>query len=370
MLWLRYIDDVLLIWLGTQKDFFDFINILNNNDINLKVTAEIQRESINFLDIRVYRGINHNIHTTVYRKETATNSLLHANSLHPQSTIRGIPTGQYLRVRRLCNTITDFKVEAKKLYDRFKARGYSHNSLKRAYKKALASDRNALLVPKKLTSIINNEEKNNNQVRIIGDYSTEHDAITRIITKHWHILEQDDVLKQYVGERPTITFRRSRNLRDHLVHSHLTTTTKSSWLAQRTIGCYKCGNCLACPYIEKTLSVKGRMDIEEYKLSHFMNCKTTSVVYIMRCPCPKLYVGKTCREFRRRILEHIGDVRNKRNTSVAVHINEKHGGKANTMKFFAVEHFQHTTRIGDIDKKLLQCEAKWIYWLNSRAPMV
>ncbi|OCT71958.1 hypothetical protein XELAEV_18034936mg [Xenopus laevis] len=81
---------------------------------------------------------------------------------------------------------------------------------------------------------------------------------------------------------------------------------KSTWLSDRTKGCYKCGKCLVCPFIEKNTSV-SRMDINEYKLMHFRNCKTSGVVYFMRCGCDKRYVGKTRREFRRRILEHVGD---------------------------------------------------------------
>ncbi|OCT80880.1 hypothetical protein XELAEV_18027692mg [Xenopus laevis] len=255
----------------------------------------------------------------------------------------------------------DFKIEAKKLYDRFRARGYSHNCLKRAYHKALTSSRTTLLLPKNQQK--RHKQKSNNIIRIIGDYSTEHNQISNILNKHWHILEQDKVLKEVIGARPVITFRRSKNLRDRLRHSHFSTTTKSTWLSELTKGCYKCGNCVACPFIEKTTSVRGRSDIEEFKLRHFMNYPC-----IMRCICNKLYVGKTQRQFRRRILQHVGDVRNKRNTSVAIHVNELHGGNVNTMKFFAVEHFQPTTRVGDIDTKLLQCEAKWIYWLNSRSP--
>ncbi|OCT72009.1 hypothetical protein XELAEV_18034990mg [Xenopus laevis] len=101
---------------------------------------------------------------------------------------------------------------------------------------------------------------------------------------------------------------------------------------------------------------------------HFINCKTVEAIYIMKCQCGKEYVGKTQREFWRRILEHVGDVRHKRNTSVANHINELHNGNMKVMKFTAVEHIKSTTRIGGIAKKLLQSEAKWIYWQNNKSP--
>ncbi|OCT63445.1 hypothetical protein XELAEV_18044541mg [Xenopus laevis] len=182
------------------------------------------------------------------------------------------------------------------------------------------------------------------------------------------ILEQDKDLSSVIGTKPTITFRRSKNLRDQLVHSHLNNKGKPTWLENKTKGCHKCGSCLACPYIEKALAYVGREDKPIYTLEHFMNCKTSGVIYVMTCQCGKRYVGKTKREFRRRILEHVGDVKHKRNTSLARHINETHNGCLEMLKFTAVDRIEPTLRVGDIDRKLLQREAQWIYWLNTRAP--
>ncbi|OCT97277.1 hypothetical protein XELAEV_18009502mg [Xenopus laevis] len=218
------------------------------------------------------------------------------------------------------------------------------------------------------TLVGHNEQKDTKQIRLIGEFSREHKDITQILSKHWHILEQDRDLKQILGDRPLITFRRSRNLRDQLTHSHFQAPNKSTWLMNRIKGCYKFGKCLAYPFILKTTCVTGRMDIAEFKIAYFINCKTAGVVYIMKCACGKNYVGKTRRELKRRILEHVGDVKNKRNTSVATHINEIHDGDTGVVKFFRVEHFFPTTRVGDIDRKLLQCEVKRIYWLNSKGP--
>ncbi|OCT65353.1 hypothetical protein XELAEV_18041592mg [Xenopus laevis] len=231
-------------------------------------TLEISYEAVNFLDIHIYQDKENNLQTSVYRKNTATNNLLHANSQHPSYLIKGIPTGQYLRVRRLCSTLGNFKIEVKKLYDRFKQRGYSHNCLKRAYKRALESDRN-------------------------------------------------EDLKEVIGNCPQITYRQSKNLKDRLIQSH---------------------------YKNPSTKFLGRLDTNEYIIKQFMNCTTTGVIYVMECACGKRYVGKTKREFRR-------------------------CGRYNgVMKFTAVEHIKSTTRIGDIDNKLLQCEAEWIYWLNTKVP--
>ncbi|OCT96871.1 hypothetical protein XELAEV_18009087mg [Xenopus laevis] len=314
-MWLCYIGNIVLIWSGTQEKFHEFVSKLN---INFKVTADIDRNTGNFLDTCIFRGANNNIQTTLYMKKTATNNLLHAKSQHPQNTIKGIPT-------------------AKRLYSRFKQRGFSHNSLKKVYRKALEADRNTLLIPRKLIS----DKKGNEHlktIRIIGDFSAEHEEIKQILNKHGHILEQDDNLKK--GDRPTVTFRRSRNLKDRLTRSHYSSSPKSTWLSNKTKGCYKCGTCKACPWINKTIKVEGRADVK----------------------------GKTKRELRRRVLEHVGDVLHKRNTSVANHINRFHNGNTSVMKFIGVEHIKSTIRIDDINRKLLQCEAQWIYWLKSKAP--
>ncbi|OCT98066.1 hypothetical protein XELAEV_18010294mg [Xenopus laevis] len=246
--------------------------------------------------------------------------------------------------------------------------GYSHNCLKKAYKRALQCDRNQLLIPRKHTGSKTSTNTNKHLIRLIWDYSSQHKEIVNILQKHWHILRQDSELKEVIGESPQITYRRSNILHDRLIHSHCTNLTKKTWLSHNIKGCYRCGNCVACPFVSKRTTFLGRLDIKEYSIKHFINCKTTGIIYVMECICGKRYVGKTKREFKRRIMEHVGDVRNKRNTSIANHINEHHFGDCSIMKFIAVDHIKPTTRIGDIDRKLLQREAEWIYWLNSKTP--
>ncbi|OCT70307.1 hypothetical protein XELAEV_18037231mg [Xenopus laevis] len=333
-LWARYIDDIVLIWTSTASKFESFVNLLNTNDINLKVTSIIDKNTINFLDIRIFCDpTNDNLSTTVYPKETATNSLLHAKSQHPKNIILGIPVGQYLRVKRLCSSANEFKIEAKKLYWRFKERGYSHNSLKKAYNRALCTERKLFLTVKNKSSPYQVKPVENT-IRLIGDYSKQHNEITDILNKHWHILQQDTDLSKVLGLRPHVTYRRSRNLRDQLTQSHYVQSNNDTTMIFR------------------------KTDNIHHNLAHFINCKTQSVIYVMKCACGIEYVGKTIREFRQRIMEHVGDVRHKRNTSIANHINICHNGNTNMMHFIGVEKVLSTTHIGDLDRKLLQKEAE------------
>lgn len=57
------------------------------------------------------------------------------------------------------------------------------------------------------------------------------------------------------------------------------------------------------------------------------------IIYLITCSCGIQYVEKTLREFRRRVGEHLGDIRLQRNTPVAQPMWTEHGGNAKSLKF-------------------------------------
>ncbi|XP_071989323.1 uncharacterized protein [Engystomops pustulosus] len=71
--------------------------------------------------------------TPARRKQTATNSLLSFTSFHPKHLRQSIPVGQFLRLRRNCSDIADFRKHAKDLTGRFRARGYPKKVLHLLY---------------------------------------------------------------------------------------------------------------------------------------------------------------------------------------------------------------------------------------------
>ncbi|XP_077117206.1 uncharacterized protein LOC143773738 [Ranitomeya variabilis] len=83
--------------------------------------------------------------TTVFRKPTATNSLLHASSLHPKSTINSIPISQYLRIKRICSEDDQFEAQARILKNRFLERGYNRRVIQKGYWRAKNTTRQQLL---------------------------------------------------------------------------------------------------------------------------------------------------------------------------------------------------------------------------------
>lgn len=67
-----------------------------------------------------------------------------------------------------------------------------------------------------------------------------------------------------------------------------------------------------------------------------------------------LCVGKTIRESRRRILEHIGDIGHSRDTPLAKHMRSIHSHDPFAIDFWVVEAVKLNERRGDLDRLLLQ----------------
>ncbi|XP_077113033.1 uncharacterized protein LOC143768226 [Ranitomeya variabilis] len=117
---------------GTLEECQDFVNTLNDNPWNIRLTSQYSQGDIEFLDLKL-SVMETRIVTTLYRKPTATNSLLHFTSFHPQHLKRGIPKGQFYRVKRNCSRVGDFEEHSRELTTRFRERGYPHKITTKAY---------------------------------------------------------------------------------------------------------------------------------------------------------------------------------------------------------------------------------------------
>lgn len=139
--WLRYIDDVLMLWAGSTETLHHFMSVLSDNKYNLRFTMDCSESSIAFLEVTI------SLHSSgsLYRKPTVGNTILHATSAHPHSLVQSIPFSQYPCLRRNCSGEESFKHEADLLYDRLIVRAYSRTCLKKALRKAQGKSRDALL---------------------------------------------------------------------------------------------------------------------------------------------------------------------------------------------------------------------------------
>ncbi len=82
----------------------------------------------------------------------------------------------------------------------------------------------------------------------------------------------------------------------------------------------------------------------------------------------QLYVGKTTRALRTRMIEHTSAIRRPDDTSSISHHFKSANHSLSDMKFLGIERILPHRRGGDRDKNLLQREAFWIFELKSLFP--
>lgn len=131
LLYRRYIDDLFFIWSGSLSSLHQFLEELNCNTSNIKLTSELSENCIHFLDINIYRQGN-KLGTSVYFKPTDSNIYLPIQSGHYPMWLRNIPKGQLTRVRRNCTKIEDFESQALIMKKKFVENlGYHEENLDR-----------------------------------------------------------------------------------------------------------------------------------------------------------------------------------------------------------------------------------------------
>lgn len=85
--------------------------------------------------------------------------------------------------------------------------------IQQGFERAKSTKREKLLIPKKRVS-------SDSKVRFISSYNSRWGEMREILQRHWPVLMLDSTIKQHVFTIPQMTYKRSKNLRDLLVHSH------------------------------------------------------------------------------------------------------------------------------------------------------
>ncbi|CAJ0961638.1 unnamed protein product [Ranitomeya imitator] len=225
-LYLSIIDDIIVLWTGTAESLENFVDELNMNQCNIRLTSHYSTTTVDFLDLRIMVR-NNRINTTLFRKSTATNNVLHYSSFHPSHLRNSIPKGQFLHLCRNCSTMLDFQMEARSLTNRFQERGYPHKIIARAFKHAHQRSRDEVLETRQRVT--------HNQLSLITKFHNQWGDVHHILNENWDILLSDPRLKTIIPERPRVVARRARNLKDCLSRSHFKRATYSESLTHCSV---------------------------------------------------------------------------------------------------------------------------------------
>lgn len=129
ILWKRYVDDTLVIVKrGTEDDFLEYLNRVHPS-IAFTCEKEING-TIPFLDIRIKRGSDTMLTTTVYKKPTATDRYLDFHSCHCETVKWGVVSCLRKRAETICEG-QDLHEEKLKLGDIFAKNGYPAHMVRR-----------------------------------------------------------------------------------------------------------------------------------------------------------------------------------------------------------------------------------------------
>ena len=74
-LWLRFIDDIFMIWKDREQQLRMFLEALNNYHPTIKFTHNMDKKEIAFLDSIVYRSATNRIYTRIYHNQQIRNNI-------------------------------------------------------------------------------------------------------------------------------------------------------------------------------------------------------------------------------------------------------------------------------------------------------
>ena len=134
-LWVRYVDDIFIIYKHNQVAFDAFVNTLNSKipSINFTVEKEVNHK-LPFLDTTVHRGAN-GFRFSIYRKKTHTNSYIHFFSCHERKVKVNVLTNLFFRAYRICDP-SYIDEEIKFLFESFTKLSYPKQFMQHCLSKA------------------------------------------------------------------------------------------------------------------------------------------------------------------------------------------------------------------------------------------
>ena len=299
--WLRYIDDVFFIWNGSEellKTFIDFANnfaVQNGYKSKIEFTSLYSNKSVSFLDT-VIRIENGHLVTDLYQKPSSSHDYLHRSSYHPQHLLSALPKSQFMRIRRICTHLKDYKRHAQLYVSFFKKRGYREADLQRMAANIENYSQEFLLSPRQ------SPETTANRVPFVLTHHHKLLGLGGILRKnHLNMLRDNPSLKDVFPEAPIVAHRRQRNLKDNLVRADHCPKPKTKRPVRDTKS-----------DIQHLMNTSGVLVNDQTNKSYRIEGGSASdknVIYAVKCKCHKLvYVGFTSRPLNERMNGHRSDI--------------------------------------------------------------
>ena len=301
LLWKRFIDDVLMLFRGTEQqcqDLVDYLNSLYPGVVKFK--HEFSTEKVEFLDL-IISIVNNKIETNLFIKPSNKQLYLDFLSNHPDHCKEGVIYGQALRVIERCSNKDDVDKHLDNLKNKLQKRNYPEKLINSKFRKARKKSRECLINQSRHAK--SGEDK---KVRLIFTYNKGNPPLHAWLREAKKCLVKDERAKD-LGNNFQICFRQPRNLKSRVTH------IRKPYPIEDDPGCRKCGKCrVSCPVIVEGSKFTSTNTQRTYKIRKHLNCDSSYVIYLATCKrCGGQYVGKSTTPFKKRHSNHKQEIKKK-----------------------------------------------------------
>ena len=128
---------------------------------------------------------------------------------------------QFLRVRRICSNIIDFRQNSLMLLSHFIRRGYPHQLVTAAMRKAELQDRDSLIAKNAPTIQANKKNTPESQTNfyLVNTHNPANPPLRTIIENNWSLLNKSKTTRSLNEAKLIFGLCRNKNLSDQLVRA-------------------------------------------------------------------------------------------------------------------------------------------------------
>ena len=380
LLWLRYIDDVFMLWIWGREKLSQFVDFLNSCEESIEFTCEASPLSVPFLDVSVYITPLNTIATSLYCKPTDTHSYLMFNSDHPPHTKTAIPYSQFLRVRRICTSWFDFFYHSLVLLGHFLRRKYPMDLLLDSLLRASKIDRD-ILIQKPLNSNTTSPQSHgglglaspaaslDKRIFFVHTHNRSNPPVRQIINTYWPYLGRSISTRPLLDYQIVYSLKRSPNLRDLLVRAKLPGSNGDKQRPHCLTAHWK-NPCKYCPMLNTTGQFIHPQTGKSFVSMKNICCKSNNLIYCLECNvCHILYIGQTSNAIMTRVSQHLRDIKKQNPSStVARHYNGHQTTPDPVMRVTILEFIRVSPKTTQAWDLRLKREKAWITRLNTLIP--
>ena len=307
---------------------------LNAFHSNLKFTHEFSPQTINFLDLTIYKGYNFPFTNILdIKKPLNLYQYLHYTSNHPSKVFKAIIKGECVRFIRTNTTQESYESTVHVFKQRLRKRGYPRALIEKTSCIAKYSNRHQYLKQENkftpsssppIFKALPPPQFSTLKKLVLQDYPK-----IRFISPRFVALKHPTIRNILVRAKVNATDEQFLDISLLLgdtaptPHTEIASLPKLRHETTAISSCRQC-NCSTCKnHLLTTSTFRGtRKNRNTFRIRHKLSRQSQNIIYLITClKCKKQYVGQTSNQLNTRINQHRSNIFNKKSTYIAKHFN-------------------------------------------------